>query len=216
MRNIFFIGLMLFCKTVFCQDSTMIKEINKTIAPFVYDTLTDDKYYVLQTKGREIIIVNAHKESSDNNFVFEEKVFVFEKHNDELMMIDSSARFGRQGKGVFVFFSKDTILFTSNHHGGGYDVYYVFNPNLKKYFLQLIEYREGWYAKENHFFSTYQNYNLATQKLFYKKEEELVDNSETIKTEQKILNIPLPKNLKLKLADFVDPELADGYNKIFQ
>lgn len=220
MRRIFLFALLLISKLIFAQDTATIKEINKLIGPeFKFRNeidFSDDNYFAWENANENILVVNSHKRNNDGDLEFE-KIFVFSKNKNQFQLIDSSSRFERDGKGPSISFSKDTIALEHNHHGGGYNLIYKFNSVSKKYFLTEIKNHQGGYNKD-HFIKTEQVYDVIAQKLFYKREEQLVDGWKTIKTEKKVIEIAPPKNFKIKLSEFLDPELyaEKVYDKIFQ
>jgi hypothetical protein len=220
-KILFFLSL--FVKLVYSQDAKTIKEINELIGPkfkFKNDTsFYDDKFFVLEKKNNQrLFIIKAHCESNNDNFVNDEKIFVFTKSNNKLIIVDSSTEFGRDGRGVKINFSKDTIILENSYHGGEYKLFYVFNSDSKKYFLRLIK---NWTSSKNdgHYTKWYYAYNVMTQKLSVLKEDGqlLIDSWKKSKTEQKIINVALPKNFKKELSNFIDPIWGDTdvYDKIF-
>lgn len=215
MRRIFLFALLLISKLIFAQDTATIKEINKLIGPefkFSKDSVWDDDFYVVKENTEKFYAINSHKES--NGELEYEKVFVFTKENNKLIIVDTSTKFERDGRGPHLTFSNDTLFIEHSYHHGFYTLCFKFNFRIRKYKLMTIETENVLHEnkKENNVptGTEIQSYDVSKQELVIKK---FNDNDKLIKIRK--IKKEFPRALIPDLAHFVDPIDENIYDKIW-
>src|SRR4051812_33290404 len=123
MRLIFLLCFCFSAQLLFAQNEATIKEINQLIGPdFYFDTSNNgfgDDFYVEQKGDEQNIILIAWLKETDSTEPVG-KIFVLERVNNTLRIIDSSARYIRDGRGPSLSVSNDTIELDHDFHGGYY------------------------------------------------------------------------------------------------
>ncbi len=224
MRLIFLFSFLLVSNLLFAQNTVLVKEINHLIEPeFQFDTSNGfiNNFYDKQAGNEKKMIILAWKKESDDAYPTA-KIFVFERLNGKLKIIDSSKRYIRDGMGPNWNILNDTLKVIHGFHGGFNALRYVFNKKLKKYLLVSVELKEVIHDKK------YNNVPVGYKTKYYdiNKKELLtiiqrVDDSK-IKTKNTRVKKILPKGFIADLAHFIDPAAwfnndssSDIYDKIF-
>ncbi|TKK70261.1 hypothetical protein FC093_05805 [Ilyomonas limi] len=226
MRFIFFLIFLFSSKLSFAQDTTVIKEINQLIGPeFYFDTSNNnfvDDFYIEQKGDQDnIIIIQAWRKDTGNADPIG-KIFVLERRNDTLTVIDSSARYIRDGRGPQWAISNDTLNIEHSFHGGFFSLHYTFNQELKKYLLISIELHEVIMDEK------YNNVPVRIRTAYYDINKrkliitiQPVDDG-SIKKKITIAKKSLPENFIPDLAHFIDPmswansdSSSNIYDKVF-
>lgn len=195
------------------------KPVDDTVRGIFYDCDTIQDNFSADKK----IIANVSKEypiisQQDTSDNYHGQIFILQRENGKLKIIDSTKEFEKLGR-FDVCFLSDTLRIQQNYHKGGYDFYYLFNSHAKKYNLITIE--NANVLNEDKEYNNVPTgvevrlYNIVKQELTIKKLDDWdgkVVKSRTIKRK-------LPKEIIPDLVHFINPvdnlEIEKLYDKIF-
>ena len=186
--------------------------INDTINGIYCDTS------IIHDENRIILIVEKQNSNGYN-----QQIFVLQRINNILKIIDSTKIYDRDGKGPHVMIDVDTLHISHSYHGGYYTLYYKFSMIEKKYKLVVIEqynvlHENKRYNNDPTGFEK-QTYNVINEELTIIKNIKDKRNKEKLISKKNIIR-KIPKTFIPDLAHFIDPlgedNQSDVYKKIFQ
>ncbi len=220
-KNLFifiFLSLPFIC---FGQSKALFDSINKVIGPvYVLDVDGGHPYHSynsfseidLTGDGKKEIVIAASKNDTTQD-VDSNKIFVLERKDNQLHIVESSADYEVDGRGPSVEVKGLKLVITHTFHRGFNRLTYQFNRQLKKYRLVIIGYVQIQPNSREEGQSTSFSHEYDIKKQVLSESTGVGDaGDKPKKTTLKKTSIKLPQAVMLNLSDMKDPsEYEDAF-----